>query len=463
MTHKRFSLKAKIFGAFLLVVAVFAGLQVFNVMELFHLRRMQHHQAQRAAEAIDVSEIEVRVTDVYRIIGDTLTNQDFAATDRDVAKLGKESSEDIKRVLEIAETDAEKAAAADFKQRYPAYITKFQNEMLPKIKQVRSLSEEIRAIDLELDKLRDATLKDLETISVSVKKEQEEGDTEFSNVIQTSVEIAIALTLMGLVLALAMAYFSVRQVTSPLRRAIQSLNAAAGQTVEASQQVSTASQALAQASSEQAASIEEASASLEEISSMTQRNAESGNQAATLANTAQHETAEGVEGMGRMMAAIRSIKDSADKTAQIVRTIDEIAFQTNLLALNAAVEAARAGEAGRGFAVVAEEVRNLAIRSAAAAKDTSALIDESLQRAAQGVSVSDDVNARLSGISEAVEKVNALIREVATSSGEQNKGIKQVGAAVSVMDQTVQLNAANAEETAAAAEELSGQAESLNG
>ncbi|HUJ75214.1 MAG TPA: methyl-accepting chemotaxis protein, partial [bacterium] len=165
--------------------------------------------------------------------------------------------------------------------------------------------------------------------------------------------------------------------------------------------------------------------------------------------------------MERMSAAIASIKEAADKTAKIIKTIDEIAFQTNLLALNAAVEAARAGDAGRGFAVVAEEVRNLAIRSAEAAKDTSALIEDSQERAGQGVTVSGEVGKLLSDVRGAVESVNGLLGEVTAASKEQNKGIAQINLAVGQMDTVVQASAANAEETAAASEELSAQAESL--
>jgi len=165
--------------------------------------------------------------------------------------------------------------------------------------------------------------------------------------------------------------------------------------------------------------------------------------------------------MERMGASIERIKESSDRTAKIVRTIDEIAMQTNLLALNAAVEAARAGEAGRGFAVVAEEVRSLASRSAQAARTTADLIGEAVRNSEDGVAISREATASFARIAEGARKVNELIAEIATASQEQALGIRQVGDAVGQMDKVTQQNAANAEESASAAEELSSQATEL--
>jgi methyl-accepting chemotaxis protein len=169
-----------------------------------------------------------------------------------------------------------------------------------------------------------------------------------------------------------------------------------------------------------------------------------------------------MDSMKRLSDAIGKIKASSDNTAKILKTIDDIAFQTNLLALNAAVEAARAGDAGKGFAVVAEEVRNLAMRSAEAAKNTANLIEASLQNAEGGVAINQEVSKNLMDINGQVNKVSEIIAEIASASEQQEQGVSQISTAVEQMNQVTQQTAANSEETASGAEELSAQAEEMN-
>ncbi len=258
------------------------------------------------------------------------------------------------------------------------------------------------------------------------------------------------------------------KIKNSLNTAVANLEQALGQVTDATQQVagasgqiSSGSQSLAQGANEQASSLEEVSASLEEMSSMTRQSADNALAAKNLAGEADANAKVGTEAMARMSTSINRIKESSDQTAKIVKTIDEIAMQTNLLALNAAVEAARAGEAGRGFAVVAEEVRNLAQRSAQAAKNTADMIGESVKNAEEGVKISDEVAASFDKIAVSSKKVNDLIAEIAAASKEQSQGIKEVNDAVTQMDKVTQQNAANAEESASASEELSSQAQEL--
>ncbi|MFI5400983.1 MAG: methyl-accepting chemotaxis protein, partial [SAR324 cluster bacterium] len=198
-----------------------------------------------------------------------------------------------------------------------------------------------------------------------------------------------------------------------------------------------------------------------DIQKQAEQNAENAGRAEQLANKARTHAHEGTAAMVQMAEAIGAMKESADRTARIVKTIDEIAFQTNLLALNAAVEAARAGDAGRGFAVVAEEVRNLATRSATAAKDTGSLIENSQQRAGQGVSATERVKGLLEAIRAAVEEAHVLIDGVSQTSQDQRRGVNAISEAFGQMDEVTQSAAASAEETAASAEELSAQADSM--
>jgi len=255
------------------------------------------------------------------------------------------------------------------------------------------------------------------------------------------------------------------QIKESFNKALESLNDVMVHMADASQQpesaaaqVSAGAQAVSQAATEQASAIEEISSSLEEMQSMARKNAENANQARALADTAVRNAKEGVDAMEKMNKSIDDIKRSSDETSKIVKTIDDIAFQTNLLALNAAVEAARAGEAGRGFAVVAEEVRNLALRSADAAKNTARMIEESVKNADNGVRVAETVTKALQVISDDAKKIDDILAEVYAASEEQAKGVDQISVAVEQLNKATQENASAAEESASASEELSSQA-----
>jgi methyl-accepting chemotaxis protein len=228
-----------------------------------------------------------------------------------------------------------------------------------------------------------------------------------------------------------------------------------------SSQVACASQALAQGATEQASSLEEISASMVQIGTQTRQNADNAAAANLLAQQASEQARGGNERMQAMIAAMAEIDNAGQSISKIIKVIDEIAFQTNLLALNAAVEAARAGVHGKGFAVVAEEVRNLAARSAKAARETAELIDSTVQKTARGSEIAGQTAAALEGILESVTKAGSLVSEIAAASGEQAQGIQQVSLGLAQIEQVTQMGTANTEEMAAAAEELSGQAEAL--
>ena len=265
----------------------------------------------------------------------------------------------------------------------------------------------------------------------------------------------------SLLAAVLSGWLIVRNVNRLLQSTAVSLDDAATQVAIAAGQVSASSQSLANGASEQAASLEETSSSLEELSSMTRRNADHAASAKVLSGETRGAAETGNSDMDQMRRAMDAIKESSGDISKIIKTIDEIAFQTNILALNAAVEAARAGEAGAGFAVVAEEVRALAQRSATAAKETAAKIEDSIAKSEHGATVSSKVAASLGVIVEKARQVDDIVGEIANASREQNQGIGQINAAVGQMDKVTQANAGNAEETAAAAEELSAQSVAL--
>ena len=268
--------------------------------------------------------------------------------------------------------------------------------------------------------------------------------------------------LIGIAGIILTAVWMTRSITKPVNKVIEGLTDGANQVTSAAGQVSSSSQSLAEGTSEQASSLEEVSSSLEEMTSMTKQNAENAKQADSMADDTSVAAEKGSLSMQNMEDAINKIKESSDETAKIIKTIDEIAFQTNLLALNAAVEAARAGEAGMGFAVVAEEVRNLAQRSAEAAKDTAELIEGSQTNTENGVRMTKEVSEILKEIAGSSKKVKQLVSEVSSASEEQAQGIEQVNTAITQMDKVTQSSAANAEESASASEELSAQAVDLN-
>jgi len=251
---------------------------------------------------------------------------------------------------------------------------------------------------------------------------------------------------------------SLKKTCADLNRVIAEILVATDQVASGAGQVSDSSQALSQGATEQAASLEEISSSMTEMGAQTKQNAENASQASRLAAQTKNSAEGGSGKMEEMVLAMGRINEAGQNISKIIKVIDEIAFQTNLLALNAAVEAARAGRHGKGFAVVAEEVRNLAARSAKAAKETAELIEGAVEKTASGTRIAEATSLALEEIVGSVSKVADLIGEIAAASNEQAQGISQTSQALEQIDRVTQQNTGSAEQSAAAAEELSGQA-----
>lgn len=293
-----------------------------------------------------------------------------------------------------------------------------------------------------------STIKNPINKMVTASKRMADGDLDVDINIHTKDE-------MGL---LADAF---NRMATNINEVMVNINEATEQVAAGSRQVSDSSVSLSQGATEQASSIEELTASIEEIAAQTRSNAEHAEQANQLAANTKENANQGNDRMNQMLGSMEDISESSNNISKIIKVIDEIAFQTNILALNAAVEAAKAGQNGKGFAVVAVEVRNLAARSASAAKETTALIEGSIKKVEGGTKIANETATALVQIVDSIEKVYTLINNISLASNEQAIGVDQINQGVNQIANVVQATSATSQETAAASEELASQSEML--
>lgn len=308
-------------------------------------------------------------------------------------------------------------------------------------KHVKERKDELGIAALGLNKLIEGTV-----------KLSREAEIIATGDLTTAVTVRSEKDIMGKALAALVEKFHALAV---------SIVSSANQVDSGAGQVANSSTALSQGATEQASSVEELSASMEEITSQTTQNAQNAQKTHELTNTIMVDAETGNVKMKDMLQAMSEINASSDSIGKIIKAIDDIAFQTNILALNAAVEAARAGSAGKGFAVVAEEVRNLAGKSAQAAKETTALIETSAKTVGAGTKIANETADALNKITEEISQASELINAITTASNEQAAALEQVNQGIMEISQVIQNNAAAAEESAASSEELSSQADIL--
>ena len=465
-------LMTKIHLGFFAVVVVFIALDIFLAVRMSLVRegcaavkdRSLPQQSNVSNYFDDVSAFGDKALE-YSRNGKEDSFRDAASTHKDVAA----RCEELRKIILADEAKewqefAGKLAAADKALQELHDKIGARDAMADKASPAfTKLQDEIKARSDAFAAINDGLAENLNNILDAYTDHiSREMDKNVKGVDRTVSIIAYGV-LIAVAFGLLLGHLISQGIVRPLARVIGVLRNDSDQISAASAEIAGSSQKMAEGASEQASSLEETSAAMEEITSMVRQNTDNARQANNVSSEAQRAVQRGGEVMVRMNQAIEKIKESSDQTAKIVKTIDEIAFQTNLLALNAAVEAARAGEAGKGFAVVAEEVRNLAQRSAEAAKNTAALIGDSQSNADQGVEISNEVTKVLQNIGEKVAKVSTLNQEVSSASDEQAKGIDQINTAVSQMDHLTQGNAANAEESAVASEKLNNQAFELAG
>ena len=386
--------------------------------------------------------------------------------DQEIGRIGDKALEALGKINRSLEYDTMDVIDDEAKiKKFDAELFKVRSQALQTLAAINQSVENktmtliadegtLKELNSRISRARLEALSILNGIRDQQKQETLAAQTQFSDLQESTMLIALIVAGAGVLLAMILGLLITRSITKPLSQAIGVL-ADGGQAVTAaSGQVAKGSQKLAEGASQQAATVEETTSTMEELASITRQNAEHAGEADGMMKDVDQVMQKANDSMTDLKKAMLALDQNSDQTAKIIKTIDEIAFQTNLLALNAAVEAARAGEAGAGFAVVAEEVRNLAMRAAEAAKETAVLIDSNLKDIKNGTGMVNDTDQAFTEVQGSAGKVGELVSEIAQASKEQAQGIEQINRAMSEMDQVIQSVAANAEESAASSEEM---------
>ena len=487
---------------------VMLGLALINWGVLSELARLQNQGVSKAALAAQIRDDTNLGAQAYRVIADTYINQNFDEVKRKWADMNKDFEASFARASAEADTPAKKAAIAaataavkEIRQLYEGPYLELAKRNAPQ-SEIGSVDD---AVDKQIDKFDAAYQQYYEILA----QEAKELDAGFDSAAQSARLWIVASILVGGLLLVVLTQTVSRSITGQLGMELNEATALAHKIAEGdlthsftegsrhsdttslaaafdhmlatlksivvnvrqgSDRVATASAEIAQGNhdlsartEQQASALEQTAASMEQLGAQVSQNADSARQANALALNASSVAVSGGAVVAEVVQTMKGINESSRRISDIISVIDGIAFQTNILALNAAVEAARAGEQGRGFAVVASEVRNLAGRSADAAREIKQLINASVERVEQGTVLVDKAGETMAEIVGSIGRVTDTMGSISAASSEQSAGVAQVGEAITQMDQTTQQNAALVEQMAAAASSLKGQAQDLVG
>ncbi len=455
MLIRKFSLsfRKKVIFRFLFIVVFMSGVSIFSYITLKGFIR----DLDQMVETVIVTN---RISNSVSEISNELEKYIFSNTDTEqrCLKLLNQAEADIlflkKHIQDqagIDDLDSIERLFSTFNEEFNTTVRAIHNKDLSS--SIHSLDETKKVGQFISSHIQTLILAEL-NYNTAVKARLNREVTHIGWVV---LFLLITISILCIFLALKFA----NRIVSMIGNIVRQLSESAWEVSAASKQLAASNQQLSQAGAEQACSIEETSSILQESTSILSQNVSNTKQTVQLTEMTKKSADKGNDEMKKMMDSIQEIKNSSAQIAKIIKIIDDIAFQTNILALNAAIEAARAGEAGSGFAVVAEEVRNLAGRSAQAAKDTALIIELNIELSSKGVSAAERVGMTLTEITANAEKVNKIIGEISAASQEQLQGVDQVTKTMGQMEFITQQTATNAEESASISEELSSQAESM--
>ncbi len=493
MKFNNLKIGQKILFGFLLVLVIFTGSTIYQLLKINDLANLQNTGHDKAADANAVQEAAANGLKAYKVIADVMIDRDFASANQNWQKLKSEISMDMQSLNDLSDLDKEKQWNNEVNASINGLIDLYENQIVPALKK-----DSTGNIDADMQKLYASANGYVNTInstmnqfSQSISEESKTADALYDGTNKQIFTIATVMLLFSIIISVILIVVVTRSIVTGMKKAVelserisdgdltvnieneflirkdevgaltkalqnmaQKLREIIGDVQQgsdniatASEQISSGSQQISQGATEQASSTEEVSSSMEEMTANIQQNTDNAKQTEQIARSAE----DGVNKVGQSAKdSLSSVRDISEK----IGIINDIAFQTNILALNAAVEAARAGEHGKGFAVVAAEVRKLAERSKVAA-------DEIVTLSVKSVKATEDAGNLIEELIPQIRKTAQLVQEITAASLEQNAGADQVNSAIQQLNQVTQQNAAASEELATGAEEMANQAEQL--